>query len=349
MPPPTQALPSGLTWRVALLTGAVSVVAHGTVLAALLPADPEIRIEGGAASTPAALGSAFEDFTQGAIPSRPSSAATTEAEPAPDTPRPAPALASATEATPRSETRETAPESVAPSGLVAAGAAPNTPLAALDAPRLLTPPFTSAEPVETTPPETAAPSGFAPAQSVEPDTVTAEARPDIAVREADSSTTHPPQRPDFDALERQREEQREEQQRAEAERAQAAAAAQAAGDSDRNARRGASDGSTGAAAQSAPSPAPQASAPGNAAASNYPGQVMRRIQRVRQVRLRARGSAVVAFTIAAHGGLASASLARRSGSAELDQAALDHIRRAAPFPTPPPGAQRSFSFEFVGR
>ncbi|MBN8294934.1 energy transducer TonB, partial [Rhodobacter sp. NTK016B] len=203
------------------------------------------------------------------------------------------------------------------------------------------------------PPEPAAPSGFAPAQRVAPETITAETRPDIAVREAEASTTRPPQRPDFAAIEQQREDRRqaeaERQRQREAERAQQAADAQAAGDSDRNARRGASDGSAGAAAQSAPSPAPQASAPGNAAASNYPGQVMRRIQRVRQVRLRARGSAVVAFTIAANGGLASASLARRSGSAELDQAALDHIRRAAPFPSPPPGAQRQFSFEFVGR
>ncbi|MBN8294975.1 hypothetical protein JI664_23615, partial [Rhodobacter sp. NTK016B] len=82
MPLPTQALRTGLTWRAALLTGAVSVMAHGTVLAALLPTDPEIRIAGGAASAPAALGSAFEDFTQGAIPSRPATAATTEAEPA---------------------------------------------------------------------------------------------------------------------------------------------------------------------------------------------------------------------------------------------------------------------------
>ncbi|MBN8294982.1 hypothetical protein JI664_23650, partial [Rhodobacter sp. NTK016B] len=108
----------------------------------------------------------------GAIPSRPATAATTEAEPAPDAPLPEPAPASASEPAPRSETRETAPDSAAPSGLVAAGAAPNTPLAALDAPSLvphvLTPTQTPAEPVETTPPEPAAPSGFAPAQRVAP-------------------------------------------------------------------------------------------------------------------------------------------------------------------------------------
>ncbi|HSF64458.1 MAG TPA: TonB family protein [Paracoccaceae bacterium] len=39
---------------------------------------------------------------------------------------------------------------------------------------------------------------------------------------------------------------------------------------------------------------------------------------------------------------------RSSGSATLDAAALDHIRRAAPFPPPPDGGAR-FSFEFVAR
>ncbi|MFN4098856.1 MAG: energy transducer TonB [Pararhodobacter sp.] len=124
---------------------------------------------------------------------------------------------------------------------------------------------------------------------------------------------------------------------------------QAAGNSDQNARRGSTEGSSGAAAQSAARTAAQAQAPGNADVSNYPGEVMRRIQRVRQARVNARGSSVVAFTIADGGGLASATLARASGNAALDSAALDHIRRAAPFPAPPPGAQRRFSFEFVGR
>jgi protein TonB len=33
----------------------------------------------------------------------------------------------------------------------------------------------------------------------------------------------------------------------------------------------------------------------------------------------------------------------------LDKIALDHIRRAAPFPAPPEGADRTYSTEFVGK
>jgi periplasmic protein TonB len=42
-------------------------------------------------------------------------------------------------------------------------------------------------------------------------------------------------------------------------------------------------------------------------------------------------------------------VARSSSHPELDEMALDHVRRAAPFPAPPPGAQRDFRFEFEGR
>ncbi|TVP69897.1 MAG: energy transducer TonB [Rhodobacteraceae bacterium] len=58
---------------------------------------------------------------------------------------------------------------------------------------------------------------------------------------------------------------------------------------------------------------------------------------------------MVAFSVGSNGGLASVSVAQSSGHAGLDQTALDHIRRAAPFPPPPAGAQCQFSFEFVGR
>jgi periplasmic protein TonB len=39
-----------------------------------------------------------------------------------------------------------------------------------------------------------------------------------------------------------------------------------------------------------------------------------------------------------------------SGNAALDRIAMDHIRRSAPFPAPPPTATgRGYSFEFVGK
>ncbi|MEL7131531.1 MAG: energy transducer TonB [Pseudomonadota bacterium] len=88
---------------------------------------------------------------------------------------------------------------------------------------------------------------------------------------------------------------------------------------------------------------------GNAAVTNYPGQVMRKIQRVRRPRVGVRSSATVAFRIAGNGGLGALSIARSSGNTQLDQAALQVIRSAAPFPAPPPGARRSFSIQIKGR
>lgn len=94
----------------------------------------------------------------------------------------------------------------------------------------------------------------------------------------------------------------------------------------------------------------RAAAPaGNAAASNYPGQVMSRIARVGKPRVRSRGTAVIAFSVGNGGQLADARVARSSGSAALDQAALGIIRQAAPFPRPPAGAQRNFSIQIKGR
>lgn len=120
------------------------------------------------------------------------------------------------------------------------------------------------------------------------------------------------------------------------------------GNAAQDARRGDRQGSTGQSASSAPARQPAATA-GNADAANYPGQVLRAIQRVRQARSPGRGTAVVAFSVGAGGGLASVSVVRSSGNEAVDRIALEHIRRAAPFPAPPPGARRQFSFEFVAR
>lgn len=90
-------------------------------------------------------------------------------------------------------------------------------------------------------------------------------------------------------------------------------------------------------------------AAGNAAARTYAGQVMRKISRVPKPRVSSTGSATVRFTIAAGGGLASVSIVQSSGSAALDRAALKVIARAAPFPKPPAGAQRSFTLTIRGK
>jgi periplasmic protein TonB len=87
---------------------------------------------------------------------------------------------------------------------------------------------------------------------------------------------------------------------------------------------------------------------GNAAASNYAGLVMRRIHRAKR-RADVRGEALVRFSITSGGGVAAVSLARSSGSGKLDGIALAQVRRAAPFPPPPPGARTSFTVRIKGK
>ena len=81
---------------------------------------------------------------------------------------------------------------------------------------------------------------------------------------------------------------------------------------------------------------------GNAAVSNYPGKVRNKINRAKRGgRNGERGTAVVSFVVGASGQASGIRLARSSGSAALDKAAVDTVRRAAPFAKIPEGAGRS--------
>jgi protein TonB len=88
---------------------------------------------------------------------------------------------------------------------------------------------------------------------------------------------------------------------------------------------------------------------GAKATANYGSAVMKKIRKTKKQRAQAKGSVIVGFAISEDGGLVSVKVLQSSGSAELDMVAQDHIRRSAPFPPPPPGANRKFSFEFVGK
>lgn len=81
----------------------------------------------------------------------------------------------------------------------------------------------------------------------------------------------------------------------------------------------------------------------------YAKAVMKKVRATKKKSGAGKGVAVVGFTVAKNGGLAGVKLIRSSGNAALDQFAVSHIQRSAPFPTPPEGAGRSFSFEFVGK
>lgn len=84
-------------------------------------------------------------------------------------------------------------------------------------------------------------------------------------------------------------------------------------------------------------------------AQNYAAQVMKKVSRTKKKRAGVRGTVVVAFSIASSGALASVSVARSSGQPALDQIAVEHIHRSAPFPPPPAGTKASYSFDFVAK
>ena len=85
---------------------------------------------------------------------------------------------------------------------------------------------------------------------------------------------------------------------------------------------------------------------GNAARSNYAGKVNRKITRVRRPKTRDRGTVKITFKIAPNGQLSTVRVSKSSGKASLDKAALDLVRRAAPFPKPPKGINLVFSKTF---
>ncbi|MEJ6784582.1 energy transducer TonB [Aminobacter sp. Piv2-1] len=90
---------------------------------------------------------------------------------------------------------------------------------------------------------------------------------------------------------------------------------------------------------------------GNALVSNYPGKVAAKLRRAlrgisRAARAKARSDVQVSFTVGASGGVDGIRIVQSSGSAELDAAALEVVRRAAPFPPIPAEAGRP-SWQFT--
>ncbi|WP_064695450.1 cell envelope integrity protein TolA [Rhizobium aegyptiacum] len=75
---------------------------------------------------------------------------------------------------------------------------------------------------------------------------------------------------------------------------------------------------------------------GTAAVANYKGKVRNRIRRAIRKPRGVEGSVVVTFSVSGNGGLTSARVSQGSGVPDIDQLALDAVRRAAPF-SPPPG------------
>ena len=331
-----------------------SVATHTAVLAWRDLPDP-IEIEGGGGAQMAMEGTAFADLARAAAPVQPTATAATPPRPeaAPSRPDPAPAapnVADAIRSSPATPAPEgaprpasgienapsiavpVAPEAATPASDTAPGNAPATPEASPEAAPAVapeaapavaidpapTPPVAMAKPAETPPPgakEIDAVEETTPRLSARPrsrpEAVEARAREVVAarvVRSPDFAPTPEPARQ---------------------------------GNADRDARLGTAGGSE--QGQGAASGVGRQQAAGNASAANYPGRVRQQVSRMRQPRISTRGTATVAFTVAANGTLASLGLARASGVARIDREAIDLIRRAAPFPPPPPGAQTSFT------
>lgn len=150
----------------------------------------------------------------------------------------------------------------------------------------------------------------------------------IVVQQADENTERPRKRPDN-------------------RRADDPARPAPQGTATQDATRGSSTGRREATSNTTASSNRSAAQQGNsAAATNYPGRVWSQLQRSRKSRRAGRGSAVISFRIGRNGGLAGITISRSSGNPRLDQAALRHVRRAAPFPPPPAGAQTRFAFTY---
>jgi protein TonB len=82
---------------------------------------------------------------------------------------------------------------------------------------------------------------------------------------------------------------------------------------------------------------------------NYAARVQARIAANKPAGNGMNARVVVRFGVSASGSVTFAQIARSSGNAQLDRAALSAVRGAGPFGPPPPGMNRSFSFPFTFR
>jgi protein TonB len=104
-----------------------------------------------------------------------------------------------------------------------------------------------------------------------------------------------------------------------------------------------------AAGVSAPKAASKPAGGATSTSAAYAKAVMKKVRATSKVSGGGKGRVIVGFTVAHSGALAAVTVLRSSGDRALDAVALNHIRRAAPFPEPPQDSGRSFSFEFVAQ
>jgi protein TonB len=305
-------------WAIALL---LSAAVHAGSAIWLGPGEEPVQVAGGAQADIAMLGNAFQDSLAAGAVSETVQPVETEAEavqparpvtettnrPRADTAT-APVQAQITSEAP-TEPVESASGDIAVAALRPSEAEPQAPRAPAET--------TIVKPVdEPAPPVT---PDVAPRPQPRPEKVAEVDKPPRQPKASEKQVEKPTQHP---------------RQRAGAGGAGNQTARRGSADGERQARK-ASSGDTGRSREA-----------GNAAVSNYPGKVYAKLRRSLRYpsearRQRIRGEAHVRFTVSRSGGVGSVRLARSSGSPILDNAALDTVRRAAPFPAIPPEAGRS--------
>lgn len=319
---------------------AASLGVHFAAAMVAAPSAPPVLVEGGATAEIAMLGSSFENLLRGSdqlTPAEPAPVKPVETQPVKSRPEETQPIETARAAMPAKVGSVSAPVEIAPAApAVLTG---TVPVATKPAQKTET-----AEAVET--PASAIPTVAEPAKPVETAALTPSHATEIVRAEPDTPPiplplARPAQPQDERNLAAAREAQKAREVRRKQERTQVANVAR--GNADRNARAGSSQGRTDAKAKSGGNQSGgKATRAGNAQASNYPGKVYSRIRRTRQKRAGGTGVARVRFSIAANGALANVRVAASSGSSSVDNVAVDHIRRSAPFPPPPAGAQRQY-------
>lgn len=304
----------------ALMAGTALLASFGVHLAgfAMMPA-PDVLIEGGAPMQLAMLGNSFEDVSTGTVsPTAPEDVAETVDEAVPMQP----ALPEVREPVTVPEQMQTPPPTVTAFAVVESLSNPVVPMLAAPAIPVSSLALQPAVAATSAPPETMA--ALAPANPLE--TLTAEAP--VEVQQATPDTRRPVTRPAKPTTPQRT-------------RTVTAPPKPKGGQA---AQRGQADGSSTGQAASSSRQGTRSTAAGNAAASNYPGLVQRKISRARRgLRYNGqRGTAWVRFKISASGALTSVGVSKSSGSAKIDSIATRIVQRASPFPRPPKGARRSF-------
>lgn len=329
----------------------VSIGAHGLAVSTLW-SESGIQIEGGAeTAVQARLGNSFADMAAGTL--APETPETLEDLSAPEMAEPVRPEATLEQTSPKQMT-ETTDQVMAEETLARTDVTPREPIApAMPAEAIVPTTARAPAPVVTDPNRAlqAIPAPVAPLKQITPlkppMPSPQRAEPQATEPQPTLAATAPPP----EALQALPEDglQVSRRPRARPKRAEPHQQPAPRGNARQNAVAGSETGSEQATARQQSTSTGRSRAAGNAAVSNYPGQVMRCISRAGRPRGGSRGTAVVAFVVSSNGRIAQVSLARSSGNARLDRAALQTISRAGPCPAPPPGAQRSYQISIKGR